>query len=204
MPNWKQSSSLTCQLCILLEKLLWQPQWIGCECKSCLSNYLTEFSPSIIIIILIILVLRFIFWVKPPLLSTHVIFSPFFQVVAIGYGMFGAWFAFNALIPKEHAIIKDVSTTKSPIDEEPETEPHNNLIEILLICAITTLIGAAIRFLASLFLLRSIEKVRNTVNPLIEICVFLRFVCTLEQPTFCCSILIVILYKCHFQMSIVC
>jgi len=82
-------------------------------------------------------------------------------VIATGYGMMGIWFAFNALIPTDNVVLlKDGTVGKASVGG-PEVSSFNNqnLIEILLICAITSLISGIIRFLSSLFLLRSIEKV---------------------------------------------
>ncbi|OXA56770.1 uncharacterized protein LOC110847612 [Folsomia candida] len=78
------------------------------------------------------------------------------MIIAAIYGMMGIWFAFNALIPADtnNLFIKEGLKAGAEIS----TYNNHNLIEILLICAITSLISGIMRFLSSLFLLRSIEK----------------------------------------------
>lgn len=76
----------------------------------------------------------------------------------------GIWFAFNALVPSDHALIKEDSPkvpTKSGSSHSEVTmaDQHDNLVEVLLICAITSILGGSIRFLSSLFLMRSLTKV---------------------------------------------
>lgn len=87
-----------------------------------------------------------------------------FQAMTAGYGMMGLWFAFNALVPSDHALIKEdkpvvPSKGGSPHSEVTMADQHDNLVEVLLICAITSILGGSIRFLSSLFLMRSLTKV---------------------------------------------
>ncbi|CAL8083553.1 unnamed protein product [Orchesella dallaii] len=85
------------------------------------------------------------------------------MAVTAGYGIMGIWFAFNALVPSDHALIKEdkplvPSKPGSSQSEVTLAEQHDNLVEVLLICAITSILGGSIRFLSSLFLMRSLTK----------------------------------------------
>jgi hypothetical protein len=111
-------------------------------------------------------------FIPPEISSEHDLINrsiEFIQVIATGYGMMGIWFAFNALIPTDNVVLlKDGTIGKPGSGPEVSSYHKENLIEILLICAITSLISGIIRFLSSLFLLRSIEKVRHP-SPLTDL-----------------------------------
>jgi hypothetical protein len=81
----------------------------------------------------------------------------------------GCWFAFTALMVGDPSLLTtqgvtvDGSPSKIPsskVTDEEVTSQAETLMNILLICSITNISGGAIRFLSSLFLLKSAEKVR--------------------------------------------
>jgi len=77
----------------------------------------------------------------------------------------GCWFAFTALMVGDDPLITPITPLKPAAGAKPieEDVPSNseNLMNILLICSISNIAGGAIRFLLSLFLLKSAEKVSS-------------------------------------------
>lgn len=80
----------------------------------------------------------------------------------------GCWFAFLALLASDQPFLRGMSAASIPsleLDDSNSQEDGStdNLMNILLICGLTSLTGGTFRFLSSLYLLKTAEKVHNFI-----------------------------------------